>query len=175
MKLLDIYLDTSVINFLFADDAPEKRAITIDFFENWVKTRKYDVYISSVVVDEINATPNLLHRQKLLDVLNQYPLQYVEIEQSDDIALLAELYIAHRIIPQKKVADALHIAIATVNRMDILLSWNYRHLANVQRKHQVQMVNIAHNYVSPLEIVTPLEVMSDEVESDEFDDFSGAV
>ncbi len=39
-----IYLDTSVINFLFADDAPEKKEITIDFFENFVKLGVYDTY-----------------------------------------------------------------------------------------------------------------------------------
>ena len=43
MKKLKIYLDTSVINFLFADDAPEKRDITIEFFEHYVKTKFYEV------------------------------------------------------------------------------------------------------------------------------------
>ena len=89
MKLLKIYLDTSVINFLFADDAPEQQAITIDFFENWVKLGKYDVYVSSLVVDEINATDQPEHRQRLLDVLNRYPIRYVSIEQTEEVKQLA--------------------------------------------------------------------------------------
>jgi len=53
-----IYLDTSVINFLFADDAPEKKEITIDFFENFVKLGVYDTYITEYVIAEINQTPD---------------------------------------------------------------------------------------------------------------------
>lgn len=161
MKRLKIYLDTSVINFLFADDAPEKQAVTIDFFEHWVKTEKYEVYISNVVVDEINATENSDHRQRLLDVLNHYPLHYVTIDRTNDITTLAGLYITHQIIPPKKLVDALHVAIATVNEMDILLSWNYRHLANINRKHRIQTVNVTQNYFHVLDIVTPLEVIAD--------------
>ena len=51
-----VYLDTSTINFLFADDAPEKQSITVDFFENFVKTKAYEVYVSDFVLDEINQT-----------------------------------------------------------------------------------------------------------------------
>ena len=56
MKKLKIYLDTSVINFLFADDVPEFKKITEDFFENYVKKGKYIVYVSNVVIAEIEKT-----------------------------------------------------------------------------------------------------------------------
>ncbi|NLO18933.1 MAG: type II toxin-antitoxin system VapC family toxin [Ignavibacteria bacterium] len=56
-RKLKIYLDTSVINFLFADDAPEKKEITIDFFENYLSD--YDVYISSIVLAEIDRTTDV--------------------------------------------------------------------------------------------------------------------
>ena len=58
--------------------------------------------------------------------------------------------------------------------MDVLLSWNYRHLANVPRKHQIQVVNIAQNYFSPLDIVAPLEVIADVSPEADDEDFSGA-
>ena len=51
MKKLTIYLDTSIINFLFADDAPEKRDITKEFFDEYVKTGYYDVFVSPIVID----------------------------------------------------------------------------------------------------------------------------
>ena len=53
MKNLSVYLDTSVINFLFADDSPERKAITIDFFDNFIQTGIYETYISDVVIAEI--------------------------------------------------------------------------------------------------------------------------
>ena len=58
MKKLTIYLDTSIINFLFADDAPEKRDITKEFFDEYVKTGCYDVFVSPIVIDEISKTEN---------------------------------------------------------------------------------------------------------------------
>lgn len=53
MRKTKIYLDTSVISFLYADDAPDLKAVTHDFFENYVKKDVYDIYISQVVVTEI--------------------------------------------------------------------------------------------------------------------------
>ena len=52
-----IYLDTSVINFLFHDDAPEKKEATVDFFENYVKPGVYETFISQFVIEEILQTP----------------------------------------------------------------------------------------------------------------------
>jgi predicted nucleic acid-binding protein len=70
MKKLAIYLDTSVLNFLFADDAPEKRDITREFFEQ-LKEKKHDAYVSDVVVDEISkADPD--KRDALLKIIADY-------------------------------------------------------------------------------------------------------
>ena len=62
MAKTKIYLDTSVINFLFAEDAPEKKEITRDFFSNFVATGIYETFISDVVVQEINNTIDLNKR-----------------------------------------------------------------------------------------------------------------
>lgn len=56
MKKNKVYLDTSVVNFLFADDAPDLKIATIDFFDNFIKTVIYDTYISEYVLLEINKT-----------------------------------------------------------------------------------------------------------------------
>ena len=71
LKNYKIYLDTSVINFLFADDAPEKKEITIDFFDNFVKTRIYETYISEFVLAEIEDTTNIHKRKNLLKVIEK--------------------------------------------------------------------------------------------------------
>jgi hypothetical protein len=60
-----IYLDTSVINFLFADDSPEKKEITVDFFDNFVKLGIYDTYITEYVIAEINQTTDNEERLRL--------------------------------------------------------------------------------------------------------------
>jgi hypothetical protein len=165
MKQLTIYLDTSIINFLFADDAPEKRDITQEFFADYVKKGIYAVYISPVVIDEINRTENDIKRARLLHVIDEYALPSIDITPSlPDIQYLAQRYIEQGIIPRKKLDDALHIAISTIYEMDVLLSWNFRHLANLKRERKVLSLNIQEGYMKVLRIVTPLEVMSDETE-----------
>ena len=59
MKPLRIYLDTSVLNFLFADDAPQYRIATREFFDLHIRRRVHSAYVSGVVVEEIAATPNI--------------------------------------------------------------------------------------------------------------------
>jgi hypothetical protein len=154
----DIYLDTSVINFLFADDAPEKQAITVDFFENFVKKGEYNTYASNFVIEEITKTDSIEKRNKLLNVLQEYPIQILEIE-SNEIEILSSKYLGSGVIPPKKIFDALHIAASTVYQMHYLVSWNYKHLANVNREQRIRQVNIANQYFHDLRIVTPLELI----------------
>ena len=158
-KKLKIYLDTSVINFLFADDAPEKKEVTIDFFENYVAKEKYDVFISEVVFTVINDTSNQKKKIQLLNVLKKYPIKYVEENISDEIIYLANQYITYNALPQNSKIDALHIAISVVNKIDILLSWNYKHLVNFNRKRKVININLVNNYFYPFDILTPMEVI----------------
>jgi hypothetical protein len=56
--MISIYLDTSIINFLLAEDAPEKKEITIDLFDNYIAKNIYDVFISQFVFQEIEQTTN---------------------------------------------------------------------------------------------------------------------
>ncbi len=157
MRKLKIYLDTSVINFLFADDVPEFKKITEDFFMNYVKKGKYLVYISDVVIAEIAKTKDKEKRKLLLKVIEEYSLRILTLDETSD--RLASVYIVEKIIPQKKIEDAQHIAIATSNQMDILLSWNFKHLSNIQKQIDVKIVNEKEGYFYPLILTNPMEVI----------------
>src|ERR1017187_8442720 len=98
-KELKIYLDTSVPNFLFADDAPEKKEITIDFFDNFLKKGKYDAFISEFVIAEIENTSNEEKRDKLFEKISNYPISVVEITDRTEVDELAQQYILAGIIP----------------------------------------------------------------------------
>jgi predicted nucleic acid-binding protein len=155
-KKLKIYLDTSVINFLFADDAPEKKEITIDFFENYLND--YDVFISDIVIDEISKTTNEEKKLKLLNAIEHYNIRnFAEIVQ--DIYSLSEIYLNSLIIPKNKEEDALHLAFATYYEFDVLLSWNFKHLANIKKQEQVNIVNLESGYRKPLIMTNPMEVV----------------
>ena len=155
MKKLSIYLDTSVINFLFADDAPDYKKATQEFFEKYFDL--YDVYISVVVLVEINRTLDIEQKKKLLSVIEDYNL-HVYGDVTDEIEALANLYLDKKIIPMKKREDALHVAFATYYSFDILLSWNFKHLANVKKQREINIINLGEGYSKPLNLVNPLEV-----------------
>ena len=158
MRKLKLYLDTSVWNFYYADDAPEKKEITRQFFEN-LKAGYYQIYSSAVVIQEIENADEKT-RSELSVLLEEY--KPIMLEVDDEIDELAGIYINGGIVPERKWDDALHIAIATVNEMDGLVSWNYRHLANLNKKEKVRAVNIMHGYLKELEMITPMEVIDDE-------------
>jgi len=85
-----------------------------------------------------------------------------ENEIIDEIAFLGENYIKSGIIPQKKVADSLHIAYSTIFHMDILLSWNFQHLANINKEQQISILNKTLGYNYPFRMANPLEVYFEE-------------
>lgn len=154
-----VYLDTSGINFLFADDSPEKKAITVDFFENFVRLGVYDTWVSDYVLQEINQTADSQHRERLLNVLDEYPVELLEIRQQKEIDVLADTYLLAGVIPQKKLFDALHVAVCTVSGIDYLVSWNYKHLANVNREQKILALNYQQNYRHPLRILSPSDLI----------------
>ncbi len=160
MRKLKIYLDTSVINFLFADDAPDFKKVTIEFFENCVKTGRYDVYVSDVVVKEINETKDESKRMQLLEVIKKHKFHILTLDK--EVNELAKLYIKENILPKRKLDDARHIAMCTCNQMDVLLSWNFRHLANLNKQIKVKIVNEREGYFYPLTLTNPMEVIYDE-------------
>ena len=159
MKKLKIYLDTSVINFLFADDVPEKQEITKEFFENFVAKGKFIVYVSDVVIEEIEKTENVKKKKMLLEVIAKCSLEVFPLTK--EAVDLANKYLDKKIIPEKKVEDARHIAIATINECDALLSWNYKHLANINKERKIIATNLEEGYNYLLRLVTPMEVMGE--------------
>jgi predicted nucleic acid-binding protein len=154
MRKLKLYLDTSVWNFFFADDAPEKRDITKRFFDS-IQEDIYEIYISEVVIREINDAPEP-KRKALLDLVSKYAP--VELETTEETNALTEIYMDRGIVPKGKRDDAFHVAIATASEMDAVITWNYEHLANLRKSEFFNGVNLEKGYTKRLELVTPMEV-----------------
>lgn len=79
------------------------------------------------------------------------------VQQTDESDALAEEYITQEVIPRRMHVDARHIAVATVARVDVLMSWNFRHIVNLNRIHGFNAVNLRAGYPM-LEIRSPLEI-----------------
>lgn len=159
MRKQKIYLDTSVISNLFTENAPELLSATQTVFNDLIKPKVFDFYISGIVLDELVQTQNTTLRDKLTNCIKEYDLPSIDFEPfKSEIEQLAMQYIDRKALPAQSVNDALHVAIATFFEIDILLSWNFKHLANIQREHDLLIINLSEGYTHPIRIINPLEV-----------------
>lgn len=163
MRKLRIYLDTSVINFLFAEDAPDFRRVTVEFFERYAS--RFELFGSEVLVRELGADPDEQRRDLHFKVLKDYFVGILPVDSDDEVALLADAYLLDGVVPERKREDALHVAYATVFRLDAVLSWNFKHLANIRREARFLAVNQAEGYMHSPRIVSPME-LEDEYEAE---------
>lgn len=150
---LRIYVDTSVIGGLideeFADD-------TRPLWQSFVSGRYLPV-LSTLTMRELSLAPLEVQRQ-----IDKIPDKYIEIvDISDRTHELAGKYLVQGALPPKMENDALHIALATIARVDVLVSWNFKHVVNINKIHIYNGVNLTMGYL-PIEIRTPKEVIDDE-------------
>jgi hypothetical protein len=148
-----IYTDTSALGGCEDEEFAEH---SVRLMEGFVKGEGVLV-LSTLTVQELAAAPAGV-RSRLAAV----PEMHIETLQLDAEAKeLAEAYVGAGVLPAKMRADAQHIAIATVGRVDVLVRWNFKHIVNLQRIHGYNSVNLLRGYPM-IEIRTPREVLSDE-------------
>ena len=148
-----IYTDTSVLGGCEDEEFSEHSVRLVDGFVRGDLV----LVLSSLTVQELATAPPEVRRR-----LASVPEANIETLQLDAEAMeLSEAYIAAGVLTAKKRADAQHIAIATVGRVDVLVSWNFKHIVNLQRIHGYNSVNLRRGYPM-IEIRTPREVLSNE-------------
>lgn len=154
MKRLKLYLETTVWNFYFADDAPEKRDATITFFRA-IKKGIYEIFISNVVFEEIEQA-SADEKQRLIDLIKSYHPK--DIALTPEMVRLSQKYLTESALPKRAQKDAIHVAVATMAEMDALISWNLKHLANLRRMERINGINLKEGFTKRLELLTPMEV-----------------
>lgn len=145
------YLDTSVISALFDEKNPERKSLTETFFE---KAEEFEIYVSQVTIEEIERAPDLRLQRKMREITSGFSI----LSLTDDVEWLAREYIRHDAVPKGYPEDAYHIAIAVINGMDCLLSWNFKHIIRKRTKDIVRMVNTL-NGMRQIEMMTPAELL----------------
>ncbi|MEW6482139.1 MAG: PIN domain-containing protein [bacterium] len=151
MRKESLYLDTSVPNAYYDKRDPNIQKETIYFFKK--KIKEYEVYVSEITVGELRRTREILKRTQLLALVEGITV----LSRTKEAEELADLYVRYKIIPLRDKGDALHIAIATLNMIDILVSWNFEHMVKRKTKLEVNAVNILQGYKT-IEIVSPQEI-----------------
>lgn len=153
---LKLYLDTSVLGAV-CDPGPKERIEATQRILDGLAEGLRDGYISTLVLEEIERAPDPV-RTAILSVLRRSPLKV--LEESPESASLGRAYVLAGAIPADYEDDARHIAIATVNHVLVIVSWNFRHMVNIERKHKINSVNVREGF--PLiDLISPWEV-SDE-------------
>jgi predicted nucleic acid-binding protein len=146
---LKIYMDTSVFSAIFDDRAPDRKALTEQF---WRNLAAYDSATSSLAVEELRKTNDLQLRAKMGSLIAGLNI----IAVTDEMAELADKYIAAYAFTATMYNDAVHVAAATLTRQDVLVSWNFRHLVNRRRRAVVCSVNATEG-LPALDILSPPE------------------
>jgi len=150
-----VYLETTIPNYAAGQGNLEQQKVTKVLLDK-VQKGRYEAYISSAVIDEIKATSDPERYQKLEQILDSIDYQIVEI--TPKMQELAQIYVDLEIIPKEVATDALHIAAATLSTVPNLITWNLKHLANLDTIKAVNNHNFSQN-LPQLRILTPYELV----------------
>lgn len=151
MKQLRVYLDTSVIGGCFDPEFEEWSEALMDDFRNG----RYLAVVSSVVEKEIEAAPVFV-RQLFAEILS---LRAEVVQVDGEALMLVKHYMARGVLAQRFFDDMLHIALATIAEVDVLVSWNFKHIVRLEKIRLFNAVNLEQGY-KPLTIYSPREVIS---------------
>ncbi|MBI5323731.1 MAG: hypothetical protein HZB41_00340 [Ignavibacteriae bacterium] len=144
-----IYIDTSVIGGCLDDEFANE---SNRFFEI-VEKNLVNILISPVFIDELEGAP-----QKVKDILSKIDKKSIEyLELTDEAIDLRNLYIKNGILTEKWIDDATHVALATVNRAEAIVSWNFKHIVRLDKIKMFNQVNLFNGY-EILTIISPKEV-----------------
>ena len=137
---IKIYLDTSVPSAYYDDRTPQRQNMTRGWWNN--KMKDYNIIISEITKKELMNTKDIERRSKLIVLVQDIEV----VEVTKECIQLSREYIKQRIIPSKYEDDAVHIAVASIYNVDVLVSWNFRHIVKYETKKGVNGVNLLNGY-----------------------------
>ncbi|HEY2582581.1 MAG TPA: PIN domain protein [Mucilaginibacter sp.] len=145
-----IYIDTSVVGGYFDDEFKDD---TLAFFKRFENDEIIFV-ISDLLELELLDAP-----ERVRNLLTKYPPNKFEIiSLTEEVFNLADTYIAEKIVGKSSLEDCRHIALATINRVDVLASWNFKHIVNLDKIKGYNSVNLRLGY-QMIEIRSPKDLI----------------
>ncbi|MGA0555962.1 PIN domain-containing protein [Larkinella sp. VNQ87] len=152
------YFDTSVFGGVYDSEFDE---LSLQLFEK-VRLGAITCMYSDLTLGELHYAP-----QRVQDFIKTLPTDHLEfVHISDESLGLARQYIAEKVVGETSFDDCIHIALATIHKADLLVSWNFKHIVNIYRIRGYNSVNLRQGY-STLEIRSPKDIVDyeDETES----------
>jgi predicted nucleic acid-binding protein len=155
MRIMRIYVDTSVIGGCFDEDFSDDSKRLIEY----ALSGKIVLLVSDVVLRELENAPVFVR-----NLISTLPDSCIERLYSDKESFeLRDSYVEAKILGPKWLDDMTHVAIATVSRADAIVSWNFKHIVRLDKMKAYNQVNLLNGY-GILTIISPVEVMADEEE-----------
>ena len=153
-----VYLETSVASYYSSRPSNDiiilaRQRITQQWWERAMA--RFSIFISEAVIEEA-ADGDSQAAQKRLQAIKLFPL----LDINEEVSALYKVYIKRLAIPQNALRDAVHLAVASVHRMDYLVTWNCAHIANGEIIKKVMEINIGLGVSIPV-ILTPEELLEE--------------
>lgn len=158
---LSVYIETTLPSFFYETREEAEFVAMRQWSREWWEDKRaqYACFTSDAVIEELENGEHPLREEKL-SLLEGLPL----LEINQEIEEIVEVYLSNFLMPKDVVGDALHLAIASYHKMDYLLTWNCRHLANSNKRKHIRRINERLHLTTP-EMLTPLE-LDDENEAE---------
>lgn len=158
-----IYIETTVVSYLVANPSRDAilaahQQLTRQWWQN--ERQRYECVTSREVLREASLGDTEMSRRRA-EALAELTVLTVE----DSARGLAGAILAERLLPLAAASDAIHAVVAAQNRVDILLTWNCKHLANPHLLRRLREFMAGHGLVLP-EICTPIELMGESSHED---------
>ena len=140
-----VYLETSAFNAPFADDAPEQKNHAEQVLDG-IRQGLYKPITSDYVIRELKATPDSDRekREAMLNLVDKYGISVYPI--GAEAERLADIYIREGVLTERRRVDAMHIALATVNGADVIVSYNFRHIIKRRVVAMTRVINEREGY-----------------------------
>lgn len=145
-----IYIDTSVVGGYFDDEFEEATKLLFKRLEN----KEVKFVVSELLDFELINAPI-----QVRELLFKYPPNYFErLELTEEVLRLADTYINEKVVRKTSLEDCRHIAMATINKVDVLASWNFKHIVNLERIKGYNSINLRLGYTM-IEIRSPRDLI----------------
>jgi hypothetical protein len=145
-----IYIDTSIVGGYFDEEFKEATNLLFQRLES----REVNFVVSDLLDLELINAPN-----HVKELLFNYSKDYFErVELTDEALKLADKYIEEKVVGKTSIEDCRHIAMATIYKVDVLASWNFKHIVNLQRIKGYNSINLKLGY-QMIEIRSPKDLV----------------
>ena len=150
MKQQRIYIDTSIVGGFFDTEFEKETKLLFQRLED----KEVIFVVSNLLREELKGAPEYV--RNLLDNYSDDNFEIVVL--TDEAKELANKYIAESVVGKTSLDDCRHIALATISKVDVLVSWNFKHIVNLTRIKGYNAVNLKNGYIT-LEIRNPKDLV----------------